>query len=591
MKTKIIAMFLILTFSGCIKDVLDRKPLNMISEADVWVNEDLIKIYLVALYDNMPFGFDRNGYQYEAHMTDESSHPYAGQLIVSNYGDLPLSRNTGMYTWIRRANYFLEKIQTSTISEAKIKSFTAEVRYIRAYYYFDLVKKYGGMPIIDEVQNFTGENLSELQVSRNTEDEVYSFILTELNAAIADLPDSWDAANNNRATKMIAQALKSRAMLYAGTIAKYGTVQLNGLIGIPASKANTYFAESINASQAIMGSSKYGLYDKLYDPNTMAGDPAENYRNLFLDKGNKEVILQKAYFNPDKRHAWDNYNMPQSFKPGCCGNACTPILEMVESYEYTDGSVGTLNYDGLEFDNPKDLFLNKDPRFFGSYMYPESPFVGRNVQIYAGIYDVDGTLYKSSGTPFPPDPSRLQQGRDGPWILGDVGKTGFYIRKYLNTTTIVPENTSDQNYIECRYAEILLNYAEAAVESGTNLPQALAAINLVRNRAGIKLLIDTELTIDRIRNERKVELAFEDKRFWDIRRWRIGPDLFKNTNIHGLWPFLKYYGGGVYTWIFTLKTGAPLDAGLSRVWVERDNYSNLSGYISSNKNIVNNPGW
>lgn len=573
------------------KNVLDRNPLNMISEADVWKSEDLVRIYLVALYDNMPFGFDRNGYIYEAHMTDESSHPYAGVLIVSDYGNQTLSLNTGMYTWIRRANYFLDKIKTSTIGADKIKSLTAEVRYIRAYYYFDLVKKYGGVPIVDAVQNFTGDNLSELQVSRNTEDEVYSFILSELNAAIADLPDSWDDANNNRATIMIAQALKSRAMLYAGSIAKYGTVQLNGLIGIADSKANTYFAESINASTAIMQSGKFELYNKLYDPNTKTGDPAENYRNLFLDKSNKEVILQKAYSNPDKTHAWDNYNMPQSFKPGCCGNACTPTLEMVESYEYTDGSAGTLNYVGLEFDAPVDLFKNKDPRFFGSYMYPECPFVGRNVQIYAGIYDVDGTLYNSSGTAFPPDPSRLQQGRDGPWVLGDVGKTGFYIRKYLNTSVIVPENTSDQNYIECRYAEILLNYAEAAVESGTNLPDALTSINLVRNRAGIRPLIASELTIDRIRNERKVELAFEDKRFWDIRRWRIGPDLFKNTYIHGLWPYLKYYGADKYTWTFVSHSGAPLDAGLSRVWVERDNYSNLSGYISSNKNIVNNPGW
>ena len=151
-------------------------------------------------------------------------------------------------------------------------------------------------------------------------------------------------------------------------------------------------------------------------------------------------------------------------------------------------------------------------------------------------------------------------------------------------------NVSDQNYIEIRYAEILLNYTEAALELSNNLPDALGAINLVRNRAGIKTLNLGELTIERLRNERKVELAFEDKRFWDIRRWRIGTTLFKNTFMNGLYPYLKYTGSG-YKYIFKKISGYPLDNGLSRVFAERDYYSNLSSYINTNKNMVNNPGW
>jgi hypothetical protein len=135
----------------------------------------------------------------------------------------------------------------------------------------------------------------------------------------------------------------------------------------------------------------------------------------------------------------------------------------------------------------------------------------------------------------------------------------------------------------------LLNYAEAALESGTSLPEALTAINLVRSRAGIKLLTPGELTINRLRNERKVELAFEDSRFWDIRRWRIGSDLFKSTNMHGLYPYLKYTGSG-YKYIFRKVTG-DIDGGISRVWEEKDNYSNLSSYTSTNNKIINNPGW
>lgn len=572
--------------SGCIKDTLDRKPLNMISDADVWVSEQLIDIYLVKLYDNIPIGF--SNIPYLANYTDESSY-HEENPPVSDYGNNAFSTNTEMYSWIRKANYFIQRVTTATIPADRIKQYTAECRFIRAYYYFDLVKKYGGMPIIEEVQTFDN-NLEALQVPRNTEDEVYDLILKELDAVIADLPDSWDANNANRATKMVAQSLKSRAMLYAGSIAKYGTVQLNGLVGIPASKANTYFTESMNASQAVIGSNIYALYDKSYNPVSKTGDPVKNYQDIFLDKSNKEIIFQKAYSFPDKTHSWDNLNIPEGFTTNQGSSIC-PLLDLVESYEYIDGTPGILDVVGKVFNSPDDLYKNKDPRFTASIFRSESPYIGRNVQIYRGIYDVDNTLYNSEHVPFPKDPSKLQVGLDGPFPTGNYTKTGFYIKKITNSSKAVVEpGYSDQNYIELRYAEVLLNYAEAAVETGTNLPQGLDAINLVRNRAGIKTLTASELTINRVRNERKVELAFEDKRFWDIRRWRIGTDLFKNTLMRGLYPYLKYDGTS-YKYIFNVWSGYPLDGGLTRVWAERDYYSNLSGYINTNKNIINNPGW
>jgi hypothetical protein len=587
MKSKIVIVFLtIILLSGCIKDTLDRKPLNMVSDADVWVSEQLIDIYLVALYNAIPMGFTGNPHL--ANLTDESSY-HEENPPVSNYGNHAHVLNTGMYSWIRKANYFIQRIKTATISEEKIKQYTAECRFIRAFYYFDLAKKYGGMPIINEVQTFDN-NLEALQVPRNTEDQVYDFLLKELDAAIADLPDTRDANNSNRATKIVAQALKSRAMLFAGSVAKYGTVQLNGLVGIPSSKANTYFTESLNASKAVMESNKYGLYDKLYNSVSKTGDPVSNYQQIFIDKNNKEIIFQKAYSFPDKPHSWDNLNIPEGFTTNQ-GSAICPLLELVESYEYTDGTPGILNVDGIEFTSPDDLYKNKDPRFAASIFRSGTPYVGRAVQIYRGIYDTDGKLYETESVPFPKDPSVIQVGMDGPFPTGNYTKTGFYIRKITNPSKAVVEpNYSDQNYIEIRYAEVLLNYTEAAVETGTNLTQALDAINQVRNRAGIKPLIAAELTRDRLRNERRVELAFEDKRFWDIRRWRIGTDLFKNTFMHGLYPYLKY-NGSTYKYIFKKISGYPLDGGLSRIFEEKDYYSNLSGYISTNKNIENNPGW
>jgi hypothetical protein len=583
MKNNILAVCLLVMLSGCLKNVLDRKPLNIISDEDVWDSKELVDIYLASLYDAIPIGFMNRAA--EANFTDESS--FMDGTYVSGYGNAWLSLNTTMYDWIRKANYFLERIKTSSLTEDEIKSLSAEVHFIRAYHYFDLARKYGGMPIITAVQNFDN-NLQELQVPRNKEKEVWDFISKDLDSAIADLPETRDADDANRATKDVALALKSRAMLYAGSIAKYGEVQLGGLIGIPAEKAADYFTQSLDASQKVMESHQYSLYTKLYDPATKSGDPAANYQNIFLDKNNNEVIFQKAYSYPDKAHSYDNWNIPEGFTTNN-GSAIAPTLEMVESYEYIDGSPGTLNVN-KEYDSPTAIFDGKDPRFEGTVLHGGSATGwGRDVQIYRGIYS-GGKLY-SSLAPFPDDPSRRQVGLDGPFSEGNFGKTGFYIKKYMNTANrVVEPNYSDQNYIDIRYAEILLNYAEAALELGTNQSQALDAINQIRARAGIKLLTAPQLTIDKVRHERKVELAFEDKRFWDIRRWRIGTDLFRNTYVHGLWPYLKY-ANGKYTYTYQVVSGYPIDDGFPRIFEQRDYYSNLAAYVNSDPNIVNNPGW
>jgi hypothetical protein len=499
-----------------------------------------------------------------------------------------------MYTWIRRANYFLEQIGTSSLSENDKKVLSAECRFIRAYYYFDLVKKYGGMPIIRQVQSFDANNLQALQVPRNKEDDVYQFISSQLDTAINNLPDGWDANNGNRASKWVALALKSRAMLYAASIAKYGNVQLNGLIGIPSQKALEYFNESLKASKAIIDGKKFTLYTKLYDPATKSGDAVANYQNIFIDKNNTEIIFQKAYSYPNKPHSYDNFNVPEGYTTNQ-GSAINPTLEMAESYEYVDGSPGTLKINDalgkpIEYNNSDEIFKNKDPRFAASILRGGSPFAQRPVQVWRGIYDEAGTLYGST-IPFPKDPTINQVGLDGPYEAGNYSRTGFYMRKYLNTNKLIVEpNQSEQNYIDFRYAEILLNYIEAAFETTTNIPEALVYINQIRNRAGIKLLIPAELTLEKVRNERKVELAFEDKRFWDIRRWRIGTQLFQNSYVKGLWPYLKYQNG-TYKYIYTVKSGYPIDEGQGRVFNERDYYSNLSGYISTNNNIIQNTGW
>lgn len=595
MKNKIsIVLFLFFLLSGCIKDVLNRKPLNLISDPDVWQSKQLAEVYLAALYDAIPIGFSTHPANFQTYYTDESSY-HEETTITKDFGNLAPFLNTTMYTWIRRANYFLEQIKTSTISDADKQILAAECRFIRAYYYFDLVKKYGGMPIISQVQTFDGSNLEEIQVPRNKEEEVYDFIRMQLDSAISNLPPNWDAANSNRATTWSALALKSRAMLYAGSIAKYGNVQLNGLTGIPASRSADFFSESLKASRAIMDAKKFELYTKAYDPVAKTGDPAANYQNIFMDKNNVEIIFQKAYSFPSKAHSYDNYNVPEGYTTNQ-GSAIDPTLDMVEAYEYTDGAPGTLKIvdaggNQIAYDGPDQIFANKDPRFEGTVFHGGSSMVPRNLQIWRGIYDTDGTLYNSL-IPFIKDPARNEVGLDGPFESGNYSRTGFYIKKYLNTTKLIVEpNQSEQNYIDFRYAEILLNFTEAALELNVQVNDAYDAINLIRSRAGIKTLALGELTIDRLRNERKVELAFEDKRFWDIKRWRIGTQLFQNSYVQGLWPYLKYQGNSRYKYVYVRKSGYPIDEGQTRLFTERDYYSNLSGYIRTNNNIVQNTGW
>lgn len=589
MRYRIFLLVFVMACTGCLKNVLDRKPLNRISDADVWYSVTLAELYLLPVYDALPIGFDRAGSVFESNMTDEAAQPYAGVTIVNNYGNLALALNTGAYVPIRRVNYYLEKIGTGSLTADQQKTLSAEARFLRAYFYFDLAKKYGGMPIITEAQSKDDE-LETLQVLRNKEDEVYSFVLTELDAAAADLPENRDAANRNRAVKTTAMALKARAALYAASIAKFGAVQLNGLVGIPPERATFYYTEAFNASKAVIESDKYHLYTKQYDPESATGDAAANFTAIFTDRDNEEIIFQKGYSKPAKMHSYDTYNYPQSFKPGCCGNAQAPTLEMVESFEFTDNPDGTLDVAGKEFNMPGDVFANKDPRFEGTIMRSETPLLGRTVQVYRGIYDQNGALYEVANTPFPADPGMMQVGRDGPYTLGDVGKTGFYVKKYLTTTEVTPESQSWQNYIDFRLAEIYLTMAEAAFEGNLDQAAGLEAINKIRKRAGMPELGSGEFTRSRIRNERKVELAFEDKRFWDIRRWRIGTSLFQNTNVRGLWPYLKYTGSG-YKWTYVKKSGAPIDNGQARIFLERDYYSNLSGYIATNPKIENNPGW
>ena len=593
MRTVIIYFFIVVALLtagyGC-SGKLDIAPLNILTADQVFQSESAITAYMVALYAQLPaedFNYATNG-NHLSNQTDES---------ISSFVNERTSIPDGTwypwwgYNYIRNVNDLIAKLPSAGISEEEKKSLLGEAKFIRAFYYFGLAKRYGGVPIIREVQNYTGSNIGELQVPRNTEKEVWDFIAADLDSAVLLLPETNTAG---RAGKYAALALKSRAMLYAASVAKYGTVSLNGIAGISAAEAGKYWQAAYDASEQVMQAGKYSLYEK----NT---DKELNFAQLFLDSDNPEAIFSVYYQYPYKTHSYDAANLPFGIRgPGGSGSNIGPSLELVEQYEYTDGSAGKLkikNPDGspVYYSKITDLFIHKDPRCLATVIVPFGQFAGKVVDVQAGIYDkgvkVEAGDYSALYNPVTHKPDNVNGTLHIVGLSGfggaETSQTGFYLRKYLDPSlsqTAAIGGASDQPWIVFRYAEILLNYAEAAIELGRE-PDAKTAVNQVRERAGIRLLTDAEVTLSRIRNERMVELAFENHRWWDYRRWRIADKVLNNTRLTALRGYFdvqenayRFETGVAGRWP---KTFDP------KVYYERIDPAE----IAKNPKLVQNPGY
>lgn len=588
-------LLLALAISSCNKDFLDRKAQNIIADDAAYGSLSGIQALTATLYNNLPtedFDYTCEGNQaaFPSQATDEAVRSYSwGATLDPILGD-------EMFPWwqynhVRTVNDFIEKIGTTTSISSELKNrFLAEARFIRAFYYFALVKRYGGVPLITKVQQFNGNNLEELKVPRNKEQEIYEFIGTELDAITDQLPETYSADERYRATRYAAYALKCRAMLYAASIAKYGAVQLNGIVGI-SGNAEGYWQKAFDAAALIINSGKFQLYNGYTDKAT-------NFQQLFLTAGdlekNKEIIFVKTYLSPDLAHGFDFFNAPQSFKIdyGCATN---PTLELAEEFEYTDGSKGTLKVNDasgapIVYSNPADLFKNKDPRFVASILHPFAAWQNGILEIRRGVID-NGVKYTAANltdTYGSGANSIPRVGKDGPMISGDPTKTGFYIKKFMDPVNRLNDGRSTTPWTIFRFGEVLLNYAEAAIELGKTA-EALNAINQIRDRAGIKQL--TSITRDQVRHERKVELAFENHRWWDMCRWRVATDVLNNTQFHSLYPWLMWENGqSPANMKYTFEI-VPTPKN-TRTFLSRMYYQKIpNGEIDKNSRLVQNPGF
>jgi hypothetical protein len=585
-KKTILFLAVALLLANC-DDILDKKPLDKLSAEQLFGDPAGVKLYMANLYGQLPvedFGYFRtgplsnddngargipnNGGFVSAMLTDEAVH--------SEWGDF--MRNEDFRWWsesyklIRDVNILLDAIPTLNVPQEEKDRIRGEAAFIRAYTYFELAKLYGGVPLILATQEYTGI-ADNLKVPRNTEAETWDFIMEECDVAINTLPVSW-SGGERRATRWAAYGLKSRASLHAASIAKFGnkaplsgTAFDQGLIGLEASLANGYYQSCIDASAAIINAGVFSLYKA--NPASPQ-EAAENYRQMFEDPNiaASEAIFIKGYAMQGNKLG---HNYAIWFGPAQTANGwphpgrMNPTLDLIDLYESYDspgvsepvvttqdgdlddynGFSAAKNY--LRFDTPFEIFEGKDARFWGTVIVPGTTWKENQIIIQAGYVkpngeavirskdqiDVNGKTYYSYGA----QNTNQYSGFDP--AGGNNTRTGFSFKKFLDQRTATPNgwNLATNDFVDMRYGEILLNYAEAVVESGLgDVTMATNGLNDIRTRAGHTQAI--ALTVDNVQRERRIELAFENKRFWDLIRRRDYHILFNNRRMHSLLPLL-----------------------------------------------------
>jgi len=532
-----------LTFFSCKKAWLERKSQTVLSNEQVMNDPKLIVGLLANLYDRIPTDASlTNRWQQHTAYDDAvwSGGGNAGDEERNNIVAYATNRWTLWdYGFIRDINLSLENMENtaSKLTVDQKKQFNAEFRFLRALDYFEMVKRMGGVPIIT-TQLLVDEkgDVAGLQRPRNKESEVYDFIASECDAIKNDIGNLGNNSSpgNTRANKYAVLALKCRAMLYAGSIAKYNnSVTPNitlpgGEVGIPAARAGEYYQKALDAAKEIL-TGPYALYKG--NPN-----PGENFYEALTKKlGNLEVILAQDFLQTKGRnHTFSYDNIALGIREDNLGSsAIAPSLNLVESYDYLDNSQGALktrtadNSDYIYYNKPEDIFANKDGRLYGTVVYPGTSLKAQPVGLQAGVklWNPATSSYQNiegaAPSLYTPDGKTLT-GASGPQRSAlDVSNTGFTLRKYIDPAPGSSNRgrQSDMWWVRFRIGEVYLNAAEAAFELG-QLPAALQYINTLRERAGFPANSLTTLTIDKIINERRAELAFEDHRLWDLIRTR-----------------------------------------------------------------------
>jgi hypothetical protein len=478
----IILVFMLAVFVSC-ENVLDKSPTDRFSDDQVWKDANLITAFVYNTYKLMPTGNTYGAQKLGTAGTDEIYGRGGSQTFINQGNITPASLGNlnfwtagdgfNFWTVITKCNIFFDNIEASPI-DATVKSrLTGEMKLLRAFAYFKLVAFYGGVPLITKSFGLT----DKFDIPRNTYDECMNFVVSEMTAAADLLPLTLPSSELGRLTKGIALAAKSRALLYMAS-------PLNN-----PSNSSAKWQAAADAAKAVIDLNKYSLYN--------------DYKGMFLKANsyNSEVIWSRPYNYEIYKEA--AYLELSQYPNGYSGyGQCHPYHDMVQSYETLNG---LLPADDPAFD-PQNPYINRDPRFYMTILYDGAPFKGREVETF------------------------LPGGRDsreGPISSWNATETGYYLRKFIDESITNPGTTVQGNspFIFFRYAEILLNYAEAKYFLGDEAT-CREYINKVRSRPGVNMPPVTDsgaALLARLQNERKIELSFEEHRWFDIRRWKIAP--------------------------------------------------------------------
>ena len=571
---KLISLIFIL-ITGCY-DPFDLTRNDIISDEMVFDNPTLADAFLFDLYDRAQFHIKSGNGNLNMGLIssfggESRNYGVSWQTPYTQVLDVDYNENGLIgkvldyydYSLIRECNQMITKLpQSENLSQSFINTRVSEARFIRSHAYFEMAKRFGGVPLVTDVIPVQG-SYDEVYKERNSEKEIYDFISNEMDEISNLLPSQF--GDEGRITKWVALSLKSRAMLYAASIANFGNEQLDGLLGFPSEEAQLYYKKSLDASREIIQSGVFALYNE--EP-----DPVENFNNLFIDEnGNSEIIFSEKYdYDAGKSHQWDALAQPAGFGFNWSSNY-TVYLETLEQFDFIDGKSGKMDRSIFDDSTPIDpniFFEQRDPRMRASIFYPGSSFKGGTVFFHRSMAG------NKDGWP-----------KNGPSKLTGSLATGLLIRKRTNPST--PDaSRSSTDYIIYRLGEIYLNYVEAAYYLGDPNGDMVNVMNEIRNRAGMPSLSNIDITESKIRQERRCELAFEDHVFWDLRRWRIAVEELDNVRRHRL----HYrYNANDNTYTMEMADG---DVGGIRLHPERNYYYALGlNRLADNPKLVENPGY
>lgn len=495
--SRVICLLLWCCLAGSCTRVLDKKDLTAVNERDVWNDLDLATAYVNRIYaENLP-GWSTEYGDYSEESDGGGSYMY-GQLTENSVNYWP-------YDEIRDINVLVNNIDGGTLKDTDKKMLKGQALFFRAWRYFELVKRYGGVPLILEPQKLT----DDLLVKRNSTTQTMNQIIADLDSAIAYLPAvaASSGANDGHVHKGTAMAVKGRVLLFYAS-PQFDPSQSAGGRWQPAYEAN-------KAAKEFLASKGFGLFSSFSD--------------LWFTEMNKEVLFVRRYeYIPTNSASWHNWSAstrPLDVSQGATGGN-RPTLEVVNAFPMKDGRAiddpgSTYTYD------PMYYWKNRDPRFNKTFA-------------------INGSVWELGM-------SGRQPGRTQWTFVGSEQNsptpTGFYLRKAVDENqSAIQAFNSGTDWIEMRYAEVLLNLAEAANETGKT-EEAYTELKAIRARAGIDPGADNLYGLksgmtgaemrEAIRLERQLELAFEAKRFWDLRRWRLFETALNGTKRTGLKITLK----------------------------------------------------